>query len=59
MTPRPVLFVDHAAALGGAERSLLLLMTFLDRSCWRPHLIAPGGRLAEEAAQVRHSGTYA
>ena len=51
MTPRPVLFVDHAAALGGAERSLLLLMTFLDRSRWRPHLIAPGGRLAEEAAR--------
>ena len=51
MTPRPVLFVDHAAALGGAERSLLLLMTFLDRSRWQPHLIAPGGRLAEEAAR--------
>ena len=49
MTPRPILFVDHAQALGGAEQSLLLLMTFLDRDRWQPHLIAPPGRLAEEA----------
>ena len=47
---RPILFVDHADALGGAERSLLLLMTFLDRDSWQPHLIAPSGPLAEEAA---------
>ena len=46
---RPILFVDHADALGGAERSLLLLMTFLDRDRWHPHLIAPSGPLAEEA----------
>ena len=49
MTPRPILFVDHADALGGAEQSLLLLMTFLDRARWQPHLIAPTGQLAEEA----------
>lgn len=49
MTQRPVLFVDHANALGGAEQSLLLLMTFLDRARWRPHLIAPPGQLTEEA----------
>ena len=49
MTPRPILFVDHADALGGAERSLLLLMTFLDRRRWQPHLIAPPGQLASEA----------
>jgi len=49
MTPRPILFVDHADALGGAEQSLLLLMTFLDRNRWQPHLIAPPGQLAEEA----------
>ncbi len=50
MTPRPVLFVDHADALGGAEHSLLLLMAFLDRARWQPHLIAPPGTLAEEAS---------
>ncbi|MDE0630702.1 MAG: glycosyltransferase family 4 protein [Caldilineaceae bacterium] len=49
MTPRPILFVDHAHVMGGAERSLLLLTTFLDRDRWQPHLIAPPGTLAEEA----------
>ncbi len=49
MTPRPILFVDHADALGGAEGSLLLLITFLDRRRWQPHLIAPPGQLASEA----------
>lgn len=52
MTPRPVLFVDHADALGGAERSLLLLMSFLDPNQWQPHLIAPPGLLAREAASA-------
>ncbi|MXX26443.1 MAG: glycosyltransferase family 4 protein [Caldilineaceae bacterium SB0668_bin_21] len=50
MKPRLILFVDHAIAVGGAERCLLLLMTFLDRNRWQPHLIAPYGQLAEEAA---------
>ena len=50
MTPRPILFVDHANALGGAERNLFLFMAFLDRHRWQPHLIAPSGPLAEEAA---------
>ena len=52
MTPRPILFVDHADALGGAERSLLLLMTLLDHSRWQPHLIAPTGQLAAEAVRA-------
>ncbi|MCY4410682.1 MAG: glycosyltransferase family 4 protein [Caldilineaceae bacterium] len=52
MTPRPILYVDHANNLGGAEQSLLLLMTFLDHSRWQPHLIAPPGKLAEEAARA-------
>ena len=50
--PRPVLFVDHADALGGAERNLLLLMAGLDYDKWQPHLIAPPGWLSEEAAQM-------
>ena len=52
MTPRQILFLDHANNLGGAEQSLLLLMTFLDHSRWQPHLIAPPGKLAEEAARA-------
>ena len=52
---RPILFVDHADALGGAERSLLLLMTFLDRDRWQPHLIAPSGPLAEGGGPQQES----
>lgn len=47
---KPILFLDHAPALGGAEKSLLLLLKYLDRHCWTPHLACVGGPLAEEAA---------
>lgn len=47
-----VLAVDHAPALGGAERSLLLLLRHLDRDRWQPHLACVGGPLAEEAAAL-------
>ena len=47
--PKVVVFVDHAAALGGAERSLLLLLKHLDRDHWQPHLACPPGPLAEAA----------
>lgn len=50
--PRRVLYVDHATALGGAERSLLLLMKRLDRRAWQPHLIAPPGQMAAEASRA-------
>ncbi len=51
-SPCPLLFLDHAPALGGAERSLLLLMKHLDRSRWQPHLACIGGPLAEQAAAL-------
>lgn len=44
-----VLFVDHARALGGAERSLLLLLRHLDRARFTPHLATRPGRLADAA----------
>ena len=47
-----ILIVDHAPALGGAERSLLLLLKHLDRTCWRPHLACVDGPLAEEATAL-------
>lgn len=52
MTSGTVLFLDHAPALGGAERSLLLLLKHLDRSRWQPHLACSGGPLAEAAAAL-------
>lgn len=47
-----VLFLDHASALGGAERSLLLLLNHLNRDCWQPYLACTGGPLAEQAAAL-------
>jgi len=42
----PLLFVDHATALGGAENILLLLLEHLDRDRFVPHLAASPGLLA-------------
>lgn len=47
-----ILFLDHAPAIGGAERSLLLLLKHLDRSRFRPHLACAGGSLAEQATAL-------
>lgn len=52
MKPESILFLDHAPALGGAERSLLLLLKHLDRSRWQPHLACAGGPLAERATAL-------
>jgi glycosyltransferase involved in cell wall biosynthesis len=48
----PVLFIDHASGLGGAERSLLLLLRYLDRDRFAPHLVSTGGPLAQAARQL-------
>lgn len=47
--PVTVLFVDHAAGMGGAEHSLLALLEHLDRARVRPVLAAVDGPLAEAA----------
>jgi len=52
LSNRTILFVDHAAALGGAERSLLMLLGRLDRYGWQPHLACTGGQLATDAAAM-------
>lgn len=44
-----ILFVDHAASLGGAEHSLLLFLKHLDRERWQPHLAGTAGPLLEQA----------
>jgi len=50
--PVPVLFVDHAAAIGGAEKCLLLLFEHLDPASVVPHLATTAGLLAEQALLV-------
>lgn len=49
--PLPILFVDHATKLGGAEHSLSLLLQRLDLATIQPHLACPTGDLAEK---VKH-----
>jgi glycosyltransferase involved in cell wall biosynthesis len=47
---QPILFIDHAAAIGGAENSLLMLMRHLEK--WQPHLATVDGKLAEAAREA-------
>lgn len=49
---RTLIFVDHAPALGGAERSLLLLLHHLDRERFAPELACAGGPLAGRAREL-------
>jgi hypothetical protein len=49
MSPTPILFVDHAPALGGAEQSLLLLLKHLDRTKFSLHLACRPGPLQQRA----------
>lgn len=50
--PIPILFVDHAPALGGAEHSLLLILRHLDRAKWEAHVAGVPGRVLEEATNL-------
>jgi glycosyltransferase involved in cell wall biosynthesis len=50
--PIPILFLDHAPALGGAENSLLLILKALDRAQWEVHLACAPGTLAERATAL-------
>ena len=54
--PRTILYIDHATALGGAERSLLLLLQHLDRTRFRPLLATNPGPLADAAASLQIPG---
>ncbi|MCP4360827.1 MAG: glycosyltransferase family 4 protein [Chloroflexi bacterium] len=47
-----ILFVDHTDGLGGAEHSLLLLMSHLNQAKWEPHLAGVNGRLLSQTHQL-------
>ena len=47
-----ILFVDHSAAIGGAEQSLLMLLERLDRTQWQPFLACGGGALAQRVESL-------
>jgi len=51
--PTPIAYVEHSHRLGGGQRSLLDLLSELDRARYSPRLFAPGpGPLAEEAGRL-------
>jgi len=47
MAPLSILYLDHAAELGGAEFSLLALLRTLDRRGFAPTLACPPGQVAD------------
>ncbi|RLC80645.1 MAG: hypothetical protein DRI61_05320 [Chloroflexi bacterium] len=47
-----ILFLDHSSALGGAEQSLLLLLKYINRVYWHPHLANMGEVLIEKASAL-------
>lgn len=49
--PPTILFVDHATAIGGAEKSLLMLLDGLDRSRWSLHLACCPGELSRRVKE--------
>ncbi len=53
MTPAPVLFLDHAEALGGAERSLILILRQLDRARWQPHFAGVNGPVLDHVRSLK------
>jgi len=52
MAPTSILYLDHAAELGGAEFSLLALLRTLDRERFAPTLACSPGQVAEGAARL-------
>jgi glycosyltransferase involved in cell wall biosynthesis len=57
MAAVPILFVDHAPALGGAEINLLRFLDELDREKFAPHLATLPGQLAD-AARARNAAVH-
>ena len=56
MSQRRILYLDHTAALGGAEIALLRLLQHLDRDLWEPLVVlGEEGRLASQLRAMQIS----
>ena len=51
--PAKILYLNHAAHVGGAEIALLNLLTMLDRDAYTPVVFAPAGELADRLRQLQ------
>ena len=47
-----ILYLNHAAYIGGAEVALLNLLTSLDRTRFQPAVFAPPGELAQNLKEL-------
>jgi glycosyltransferase involved in cell wall biosynthesis len=52
MKATPILFLDHAPAMGGAERSLLSILAGLDKKWWEPIFGGSAGQLFDAAQEL-------
>jgi len=52
MSAAPVLYLNHVSAVSGAEKSLLALLSKLDRNAFTPILACPPGKLAIQAEEL-------
>lgn len=50
--PAHILYLNHAAYIGGAEVALLNLLTYLDRNRFQPVVLAPEGEFADKLKEL-------
>ncbi|GAK55313.1 glycosyl transferase group 1 [Candidatus Vecturithrix granuli] len=50
--PCKILYLNHAAYIGGAEVALLNLLAYLNQSRFQPVVLAPEGQLAEKLKEI-------
>ncbi len=49
---KTILFISHTSNISGAERSLLEILSCIDKNKWKPIVIAPTGLLHEEIIKL-------
>jgi hypothetical protein len=56
--PKAILYLSHYHGLGGAEKSLLILLDGLDRHKYKPIVIVPKHGLLEDSLRQRAISVY-
>ncbi len=50
---KKILYINHTSEISGAERSLLEILSCIDKTKWTPIVIAPTGQLHEEIMKLK------